>query len=497
MKFAFSLSPIVKNKSHQAAEELRIFLRTMCVAQRRWDREIATFECHVRRRMIEEDHCLERLRRIVLRGASDQLKHLGTTDLLSCAQEAGGANGRRCLPHRIRPETFLLYDIAPSQLTPFSVYAMSRLRSNPSKAERDLHFYSSPSLIAEYQAEWAMLSPAAKEHYEDLALELRFSLENLRKMYGVEAKEEEKIDSGNEVESIQEQQTGHKRKRGCEKKRIGCKENALMRGMQPRVLRVLSSSSPPNPYKSGEEREKMRQNKMSNNDALSPSKGGFVSTCSTGTQKNTARSKKKESRKKKFKGWVPSSRKESVLKRNRENNKVHVRPIRRGIKNSIRVGLRDNRAPSGSSLSPAMLSSGTTVLSVRSSPKKSPALNTPHSSSASNIAAEALRSSGDRYSNFTDSLSSGRDKNRLYASLTSPDKGKKSEPISFSATFPGEHKLFENFLRSTLVQLRSSLGNKKSLLIGRRKQEQLTMDRWLPIALQEWNILTTEQKQLY
>lgn len=497
MKFAFSLSPIVKNKTHQAAEELRIFHRTMCVAQRRWDRDIATFESHVRRRMIEEDHCLERLRRIVLRGVSDQLKHLGTTDLLSCAQDAGGASGRRFLLHRIRPETFLLYDIAPSQLSPFSVYAMSRLRSNPSKAERDLHFYSSPSLIAEYQAGWAMLSPAAKEHYEDLAVELRFSLEKLRKLYGVGAKEEEKIDVGNEIESVQEQQPDKKRKKKSEKKKIGCKENALMHGMQPGVLRVLNSSSPLNVYKSCEGREEMRRNKVSNNDALSLSKDGFVSPCSAETQKNTVRRRKRESKKKKFVERVSSSRKESTLKRNRDNNKMHAKAVRRATNETIPAGLRDNRSQSTSSLLPGLPSLGTAFLSGRRSSKISPALNPPPSSTASNIAVKVLRRSGDHSFNLTDLLSTRRDKNQLHASVASFDKDNKNEPIVFSATIPGEHKLFENFLRSTLLQLRSSLGNKNSLLTGRRKQEQLTMERWLPIAFQEWNTLTTEQKQLY
>lgn len=155
--------------SKQAVEELRVFLRTMSVAQRRWTREIASCESQVRRLMMEEDQCRERLRRIVLRGAYDHLKYLVSTDLLSSSQEG--------LAQPISLEQFRAYGISPSTITPFAVYVMSRLAANPSKIEGvskdEKSSFSFQSLIAEYQAGWAVLSPQGKAHYENLANSLQ------------------------------------------------------------------------------------------------------------------------------------------------------------------------------------------------------------------------------------------------------------------------------------------------------------------------------------
>lgn len=168
--------PVALSKK-QAVDELRVFLRTMCIAQRRWSREIASCESQVRKQMMEEDQCRERLRREVLRGAYDSLKYLVTTDLISSSQ----------VPHaKITPEAFLYFDITPDQVrTPFAVYVMGRLLSNPSRVERDL-FFSFPSLIAEYQAGWAMVSPAVRQEYERLAVEVPAALKELREKAGLD-----------------------------------------------------------------------------------------------------------------------------------------------------------------------------------------------------------------------------------------------------------------------------------------------------------------------
>lgn len=175
MKFLLP-SPIA-NK--QAVEELQVFLRTMCVTQRRWAREIAACETHVRKRMMEEDQCRERLRRVVLRGAYDHLKHLVSTDLLlSSSQDGvGGTGGGGSTSSRLlSPDPFVFYGIAPTQVTPFSVYAMSRLLANPSQVDGDALGFSYASLIAEYQTGWSMLSPLGRQQYEQLAAQLHRTL---------------------------------------------------------------------------------------------------------------------------------------------------------------------------------------------------------------------------------------------------------------------------------------------------------------------------------
>lgn len=160
-------SPIAKQ---QAVDELRVFLRTMAGTQRRWTREISARELTVRKRMMEEDQCRERLRRVVLRGATDHLKNLrATTDLLSSSQESRS--------HHVTAEHFKVYGIPKEQVTPFSVYSMARLRTNPAATEGDLMLFPIPLLIAEYQTGWATLSPQTKQQYVVAAQQLQAAMD--------------------------------------------------------------------------------------------------------------------------------------------------------------------------------------------------------------------------------------------------------------------------------------------------------------------------------
>eukprot|EP00796_Vickermania_ingenoplastis_P009979 gene9979-6963_t len=140
----------------------------MSLAQRRWTREIAACETNVRRRMMEEDQCRDRLRRTVLRGAYSRLKHVAmSTDLLSSSQEG--------MSQRVSAAQFQAYGITPQQVTPFSVYVMTRLLANPSKVDGSVGF-SFNALIADYQTGWTVLSPQARAQYETLCKQLQTSL---------------------------------------------------------------------------------------------------------------------------------------------------------------------------------------------------------------------------------------------------------------------------------------------------------------------------------
>lgn len=493
MKFtSSSLSPVGKCKTNQAVEELRVFLRTMCVAQRRWARDIATFESHVRKRMIEEDHCRERLRRVVLRGAYDQLKYLGTTDLLSCAEAGVGSSSRRLLVHRLRPEIFLLYDIAPAQITPFSVYAMSRLRSNPSRLDRDLFFYSSSSLIAEYQAGWAMLSPIVREQYEDLAELLRSSVAKLWKTYGLEKME---------VENTAERVGSETKKRVMQNTKIRkeiVKWDASAKGISPAHrmitggLKVLCTPSSVDKNKRKRKVTEIAQFKSRSQCAPSSFTGN--SACTRLTERVVrATLRKRERNRNAFMVGLLAMRNGSIgideIETKRPDRRKTLKKIARKI--SRRLQWVNESASVSSSLSPGLRIPSSTPPLISGIDD---ALTTPI---ISQTASKAEGRSTLTYPAFSDLVSPEKCGNQKHKSFASSNSKNECDPLALSVASQEHQKLFENFLRSTMVQLKSSLGRKNCVTVGKGKETQLTVKRWLPIALREWNTLTPEQKQLY
>ncbi|CCW71801.1 unnamed protein product [Phytomonas sp. Hart1] len=142
------------SSGRQAVEEMEVFLRMMSRVQRRWTKIIANRENKVRKLMMIEGQCRDRLTRNVLRGTHANLKYLVNTDLISTAEVAAPPPS----------ETFQLYGIPPSQITPFSVYAISRLWADPDRVDLPLL-----TLIADFQSAWAILPLSKKAVYEQLA----------------------------------------------------------------------------------------------------------------------------------------------------------------------------------------------------------------------------------------------------------------------------------------------------------------------------------------
>ncbi|CCW63785.1 unnamed protein product [Phytomonas sp. EM1] len=138
----------------KAVGEVEVFLRTMSSVERRWMKNITKCENKVRKFMMIEDQCRDRLRRNVLRGTHANLKYLVNTDLITTAQVAAPPP----------PETFLLYGIPSNQITAFSVYAISRLWADPDRVDLPLF-----TLIADFQSAWAILPPSKKAAYGQLA----------------------------------------------------------------------------------------------------------------------------------------------------------------------------------------------------------------------------------------------------------------------------------------------------------------------------------------
>ncbi|KAG5479766.1 hypothetical protein LSCM4_05774 [Leishmania orientalis] len=138
----------------QAVEELEVYLRAMRTAQRRWAREIVAHETHVRRLMMVEEQCRERLKQQVLKGTREHLKYLTNTDLMAAAQLVS--------PPSV--DVFLAYGILPEQLSGFTVYVMGCLAADPNRLNVPL-----PILIADLSSTWAIVPPRKKEAYNELA----------------------------------------------------------------------------------------------------------------------------------------------------------------------------------------------------------------------------------------------------------------------------------------------------------------------------------------
>ncbi|CAM38843.1 conserved hypothetical protein [Leishmania braziliensis MHOM/BR/75/M2904] len=138
----------------QAMEELGVYLRAMKTAQRRWAREIVTHETNVRRLMMVEEQCRERLKQQVLKGTREHLKYLTNTDLMAAAQLVS--------PPSV--DVFLAYGILPEQVSGFTVYVMGCLAADPNRLNVPL-----PILIADLSSTWAIVPPRKKEAYSELA----------------------------------------------------------------------------------------------------------------------------------------------------------------------------------------------------------------------------------------------------------------------------------------------------------------------------------------
>ncbi|CBZ26805.1 conserved hypothetical protein [Leishmania mexicana MHOM/GT/2001/U1103] len=145
----------------QAVEELEVYLRAMKTAQRRWAREIVAHETHVRRLMIVEEHCRERLKQQVLKGTREHLKYLTNTDLMAASQLVS--------PPSV--DVFLAYGILPEQVSGFTVYVMGCLAADPNRLDVPL-----PVLIADLSSTWAIVPPRKKEAYNELAAIFRAHL---------------------------------------------------------------------------------------------------------------------------------------------------------------------------------------------------------------------------------------------------------------------------------------------------------------------------------
>ncbi|AYU78524.1 hypothetical protein, conserved [Leishmania donovani] len=152
-----SAAPVTGTSSaagKQAVEELEVYLRVMKTAQRRWAREIVAHETHVRRLMIMEEHCRERLKQQVLKGTREHLKYLTNTDLMAASQLVS--------PPSV--DVFLAYGILPEQVSGFTVYVMGCLVADPNRLNVPL-----PILIADLSSTWAIVPPRKKEAYNELA----------------------------------------------------------------------------------------------------------------------------------------------------------------------------------------------------------------------------------------------------------------------------------------------------------------------------------------
>lgn len=149
----------------QAVNELQVILRTMSTAQRRWAKKIAFHENNVRKLMMVEDQCRERLKRTVLRGTYENLKHITNTDLLATAQVP---------PPPV--EVFLFYQVLPSQVTAFSVYTMARIIAEPERMN-----VSPLTLIADLLSAWYIIPPSIKLSYETLASNIRAVIEEKKR----------------------------------------------------------------------------------------------------------------------------------------------------------------------------------------------------------------------------------------------------------------------------------------------------------------------------
>lgn len=492
--FSPSLSPIAKNKTNQAVEELRVFLRMMCLTQRRWAREIATFESHVRKRMIEEDHCRDRLRRVVLRGAYDQLKYLGTTDLASSTEEGGGASTRRLLSHRVRPETFLFYDIAPSQITPFSVYAMSRLQSNASRVERDLFFYSSPSLIAEYQAGWAMLSPIAREHYEELAIELQSSVATLWKAYGLEKGRVEESNDADVVEEAKDLKGNTKVSNRSSRKATICKRSTLIQTMTPQKLRLrcVSSSLCRNKIRKQKRQILRKMRGSSSSDTFSTKNHEATHNAEDGIC-TTVKSKKRGEKRKVSEVQIDSLRN---VRNTMKGKAKKRRAYGRALQKIVRKIANRRQWMRGATSRASLPTRGPPISSPVRSSTLTPADARPPATTSETETPPERRDPRD-YPALLKSLSLDPPDHRRHSVLSSLRLKKETPPFLSSVAFPEQKKSFENFLQSTFFQLRSSLRSKSRAAISKRKEEQLTVKMWLPIACREWNTLTPKQKELY
>ncbi|GET88292.1 hypothetical protein, conserved [Leishmania tarentolae] len=145
----------------QAVEELEVYLRAMKTAQRRWAREIVAHETHVRRLMMVEEQCRERLKQQVLKGTREHLKYLTNTDLMAASQLVS--------PPSV--DVFLAYGILPEQVSGFTVYVMGCLAADPNRLNVPLSI-----LIADLSSRWAIVPPRKKEAYNELAAIFRLHL---------------------------------------------------------------------------------------------------------------------------------------------------------------------------------------------------------------------------------------------------------------------------------------------------------------------------------
>nr|CCC93390.1 unnamed protein product [Trypanosoma congolense IL3000] len=141
-------------RCRQAVDELEVFLRAINETQRRWAKRIAAQEAKVRRCMIVEDHCREKLRKTVLRFTHEQLKHLVSTDPL-------GHVDLKLPPH----DVFEALHIPMDQISGFAVFVMARIHAFPS-CILDVPRLSA---IADLLAAWEILPPSKKERYETYA----------------------------------------------------------------------------------------------------------------------------------------------------------------------------------------------------------------------------------------------------------------------------------------------------------------------------------------
>ena len=140
--------------SKRAVEELTVYLRAMKSAQRRWAREILAHESHVRRLMLVEEQCRDKLRQQVLKGTREHLKYLTNTDLMAVSQLVS--------PPSL--EVFLAYGIPAEQISGFSVYVMGCLAADANRLNVPL-----PMLLADLSSAWAILPPMKKDAFNELA----------------------------------------------------------------------------------------------------------------------------------------------------------------------------------------------------------------------------------------------------------------------------------------------------------------------------------------
>ncbi|KPA78179.1 putative mitochondrial hypothetical protein [Leptomonas pyrrhocoris] len=137
-----------------AVEELTVYLRAMKAAQRRWAREVVAHESHVRRLMLVEEQCREKLKQQVLRGTREHLKYLTNTDLMAVSQLVS--------PPTV--DAFLAHGIPAQQVSGFGVYAMGCVAADANRLDVPL-----PVLLADLSSAWAILPPTKKDAFNELA----------------------------------------------------------------------------------------------------------------------------------------------------------------------------------------------------------------------------------------------------------------------------------------------------------------------------------------